>query len=108
MRAVVLMRDAARSIAASRFFGSVSVGLCTRARQPSSMVTRVVRLATRLAAFCLLVAIGSCYRAGRGLFGAGLVTPGVLCPPRSVEYADEAGAGAAAALFAHDLGVDAQ
>src|SRR5271165_6470720 len=108
MRAVVLMRDAARSIAASRFFGSVSVGLCTRARHPSSTATCVVRLARRLAAFCLLVAIGSCYRGGRRLFGAGLVTLRVLCPPRSVEHADEARAGAAAALFAHDLGVDAQ
>ena len=59
MRAVVLMRDVARSIISARFFGSVSTGLCKRERQ--SMVRRPFRDTAgleelgRLAAMMILI-----------------------------------------------------
>lgn len=55
MRAVVLMRDVARSIISARFFGLVSTGLCKRERQ--SMAPRLFRDIAGLEEVCRLAAM---------------------------------------------------
>jgi hypothetical protein len=100
IRAVVLLRDVARSITCLRRLGSVTVGCVTRERQLSSTGTRAREVA-RLVDCCRLTAMTSSYRDGRRLICIGLVASAVLRPPRPVEHADEAGAGAAAALFGY-------
>jgi hypothetical protein len=98
------MRVAARLTDSARFFGSVSVGLCTRERQ--STVTRPFRDTAR-EGVCRLAAMMNLYYRDRCSIRIGLGLGLSLSPPCSVEDTDEPGAGAAAALFAHDLGVDA-
>ncbi len=70
MRAVVLMRVAARSIDFSRFLGSFSAGSCIRERQ--SMGTRPFpfRDAECCEAVFCFVAMHSSYRDRRGLIRA--------------------------------------
>jgi hypothetical protein len=78
IRAVVLIRDVARSIVSARFFGSVTVGLCTRERQ--SMVPRPFRDTADLEEIVRLAAItSSSYRDHHRLISANAVG---LRPPR--------------------------
>ena len=101
--------DPARLIAAARFFGSGSAGLCTGDSRPLLAATRVAEEAARLVEFCRFVAMmNSSYRDLCRIINRCLGLGVRLRPARPVEHADEPRPGSPAALFAHDLRVDAQ
>jgi hypothetical protein len=65
IRAVVLMMDPARLIAAARFFGSVSAGLWMGECRPLLAATRTAEEAARVMDVCRLAAMmNSSYRPG--------------------------------------------
>lgn len=84
------MMDPARLIAAARFFGSDSAGLCTGESRPLPAATRAAEGAARLVEVCRLAAMmNSSYRDPFGLIRTSLGLGLSLGPPRAVKDADE-------------------